>query len=273
MALASIFGVALGSVALGFGEIPAEAPAPPEIPAHAEALFLGGPIGGSVIGYGLVPEPFEAGGTLAILAAEGAIAAQVSATIDAPLSGLTAESDALFQSFRPTIDSADIPSYTAALTDPSSGLADVPIKISSLQLRYRENGSGYINVVVPNGISHVEDMLARPNAKVVVSFAQGAVSDEIGRFTPAYIRTDEGHSSQSLTLSGDLENISIGSGSAVELDFVSYVAVTSDAVRYRAPVRGDIKPGDSIKYGATVGIVKSISLYVSAGASQMEIET
>jgi hypothetical protein len=254
-------------------------PPPPPPPVGSEPNYTIG--AGFEFGIGAIgtpldtpaaPEPFDAGGTLALLTAEGIIAAPVSATVEASLSALTAEGSALFQAFRPAINPASIPSYTAVLTDPASGLADVPIKISSIQLRYREDGSGYMSVVVPNGVSHVDDILARPNAKVVVTFSQDTVSAEMGRFTPTFIRTDEGPSSQSLTLSGDAESVDVNSGSVVKLDAVSYVSVTSDAVRYRTVVRGDIKPGDTVEYGVNSGVVRSISMSVSAGASQMEIE-
>ncbi len=213
----------------------------------------------------------EAAGALPTLGATAILDAAPAAVGAASLPSLGANASAI--GYTPSASLAlDAPArYTCVLTGAADDLQDLAISISSIQGRYRENGSGYGRVVVPAALGYVDEIAARPNGEIVVTFTQGDLSEEMLRFEPKYIRLDRGAESQSMTLSGAFD-VSARAEKLHDLQDVTYLPTTDGVPRYRAAARGDIRPGDTVRYAGASHIVTEVVWQAADEMTQMEVE-
>jgi len=165
--------------------------------------------------------------------------------------------------------------YYCTLTGDGDGLDDIVIPISSFQGRIRQGDPTWLSVVVP-GTAYSDQIIARSHGEIVVEMAyvlNGSVvlREEIARVEIENIRSDEGTSNASITLSG--HKTETWSPKYVELPSDSYWRESEGKITARCAVPDlYLRPGDICTGNSQQFICGYLTYSVSAGGySVMEV--
>lgn len=156
----------------------------------------------------------------------------------------------------------------------SAPLADVVIPISSFSCRRRNGGSSFLSVVIPD-ISYSAQIWERCNADMKLEVAYLSAGVEVLRETVIVvdlnaIRTDEGATNKSITLSGSRDE-TFG-GQICTPRGINYKS--SDNAKWLIRCQPDpyLRPGDTIRVdGVDLFVADYVSSWASGNQASMEV--
>lgn len=160
--------------------------------------------------------------------------------------------------------------YTCTISAPT--FSDLVVPISSFQMTLRQSPlQCYLNVVIPKILDYAEDISDRASGEVSVAQVVDGVSTTLLTANLSTIRTDQGATNRSGTLTS-YKQITFPATSSVTLFGASYKSTTNGTRRYRCLPHPDIKPMDNANINGETFTVENIQWQVTAGTPHtMEI--
>jgi hypothetical protein len=164
--------------------------------------------------------------------------------------------------------------YFCTLTGAADDTSDVEIPIQQFQARKRDGESTYLSVNIPS-FDHAGQIADRANGQIIIEMAYFVnnieqLREEILRVDLENIRTDQGSTNRSITLTGHLAE-SYGNQIATLTDPV-YKYVSEGIRRFRFAIPDPyVNPGDTIRIGDDEFRAGYITYAVSNRYRTMEI--
>lgn len=158
----------------------------------------------------------------------------------------------------------------------ADGYEDLELSISSMSSRMNYGRQSYISVVVPDVIDSVNAINDRLAGDIVLmygyKFGDGSEAlNELGRVELQDIRTDQGATNFSITLSGYRHETN-PTPKEVTVTGVEYISMTNSLRRVRAPVNVNLRPGDLVHIDGEADLVcGAITYTINTTSARMEI--
>ena len=156
-----------------------------------------------------------------------------------------------------------------------TGLTDVEVPMTSLQMRRRDGNPTMISCVIPDAETYLDYAEDREDGEIII-YAGSITEDgtrhlsELDRVSLDSISYDIGVQSSSLIISGYKTETNINPR-PVDITGVSYYGVQADGKRrIRGKVNQFLRPGDTAIYNGESFVVDQIYLYVEATNAWME---
>lgn len=156
-----------------------------------------------------------------------------------------------------------------------TGLSDVEVPMSSMQLRRRYGNPTLVSCVVPDAMTYLALAEARQDGEIII-YAGSVLADgtrhlsEFERAALESVSYDHGIKSSSLSLSG-YRTEAITNPRPVDLDGITYYGLQADGKRrVRGQVNIFLRPGDTAVFGDESFTVDQIYVKVEARNSWME---
>jgi hypothetical protein len=152
------------------------------------------------------------------------------------------------------------------LTGTPDGEEDLTLPVKTIQARLNTGSQSYVSVVIPT-IEYAEGIADRPNGEIVIDMiallaGSEVLREEIIRVNLDAVRSDEGASSQSITIEGHATHSFPVRYSS--LDYVTYRRFQDGKYVYRCAIPDwYLKPGHVATYGETSFTVDSIIFFVT----------
>lgn len=170
----------------------------------------------------------------------------------------------------PELALGTVVTYTCTIAAPT--FTDLVVPISSFQMTLRQSPlQCYLNVVIPKILDYAEDISDRAAGTVTIAQVVDGVSTDLLEANISTIRTDQGATSRSGTITS-YKQITFPAASSVALFGASYKSTTDGTRRYRCLPHPDIKPMDDANINGETFTVENIQWQVTAGTPhRMEI--
>jgi hypothetical protein len=166
----------------------------------------------------------------------------------------------------------DIPAGVTRYFCLLTGTPDLVLPISSFSVRHRVGTASYYNIVIPS-FDYATEIAARPLGQIVIWSDTDGVEEELSRGSLGDVRTDRGPKSQSITISGNASQAATTPATYILSEALYAYSTFDGEQRLRIKPRAAIRPGDTVRYGATFFTVGMVSWSVSGSNATMEIAT
>lgn len=164
--------------------------------------------------------------------------------------------------------------YYCLLTGAEAGLSDLILPISNFSVRHRPDAPSYYSITIPT-YALITDLTARPDGQIVIWSEKSGVSEELMRGDLGQVSVYRGPNSQSITISGNADQVELEHRTYVLTDALFVASTFSGDTRLRIDPRAAIRPGDFVRYqdlNFEVGAVSwSVSVSVGSMAATMEL--
>lgn len=167
--------------------------------------------------------------------------------------------------------------YQVILTGAEDATTDLLLSAQSIQGTLRSTGNDRVAVYVPNGAAVLSEILARLNGTLIVwerlihSDGTETIGEVIRAPMTEAIRRDRGPTNDTLTLAGQLA-AEIPSGTTRTLTAAQQQYLEAGNNSWRVPYNVDIRPGDTVIYGANSFVVRAIQINLGITTRELQLQ-